>query len=267
LRLTQLGLGCLCLGLLGCDFAVPEPDAAAWQLHSVPADGDVDVPRAGRLVVSLDRLIVPQSAASAGVRLRSGRVNVPLTFRVQPVERELWLDVDPRTPLDPQVSYELKVDGLLDLDGAPQPEPYQITFQTGTALGHAAADPSPDVPEILGLFAQRCAQRACHGDDAPASGVNLASARGIQTTAIGQRSHTPAGTTGEEGVRGSRWLTGLRVVDVVAGRGDPATSQLIYKLLGDPHVYGAPMPPGGTPLSRRQLLAVSAWISAGAPLQ
>jgi hypothetical protein len=45
--------------------------------------------------------------------------------------------------------------------------------------------------------------------------------------------------------------------------GDPATSYLVYKMLGDPHVWGEVMPPEG-PLPVGQIGLVSDWILAGA---
>ncbi|HEX7477988.1 MAG TPA: Ig-like domain-containing protein [Polyangiales bacterium] len=263
---VAVGVALLWFSLLGCDFAVPARDGAAWHLSSTPADGAQAVSRASRIVVSLDREVVPQSVGHGSVALRSGAVAAAVTLRLQPVDRELWLDIDPHEPLDPEVSYRLEIDGLVDLDGQPQPEPYRATFRTGTGLGAHAADGPFDPAEIRALFTQRCAQASCHGGSNPASGLDLSSAAGIRATAIGVRSQGPAGTTSEEGVRGALWLTGLRIVDIVAGRGQPATSQLVYKLLGDSHVVGERMPPTGAPLSLAQLREISAWIEAGAPL-
>lgn len=48
--------------------------------------------------------------------------------------------------------------------------------------------------------------------------------------------------------------------------GDPATSYLYLKLLGDGGIDGAPMPSGGDRDPRRSVLAWQ-WIEAGAPVQ
>ncbi len=267
----RIGIGLACClvwcGAGACDVAVPARGATAWKITSSPVDGAVGVARADRLVVRFDRLIVPQTIDAYSASLHSGNVRIDPVLRWQPVQRELWLDLDAQHPLDAGVAYVLQVDGLVDLDGADQPEPYRVHFTTGDAVGGPPAQPQLEVSAVRSLLEQRCGQSSCHDGNAPAVGLDLVTAQGILTTAIGARSHSPAGTTGEEGVRGASWLTGLRIIDVVEGQGQPATSELLYKVLGDPHVGGDPMPPEGPPLSETQLAQISAWIAAGAPLQ
>jgi hypothetical protein len=96
-------------------------------------------------------------------------------------------------------------------------------------------------------------------------GLDLSSRAGIERTAIGVRASKLAGTTGDEGARGALQLAGMNIIDVVAGRGSPATSYLVYKVLGDPHVLGERMPEGRPPLSEAELRMLSTWIAQGAP--
>ncbi len=255
----------LCLCASACDFSVPETGDAAWTLSSVPADGATGVARSGRLVVTLDRLVQPRSASPDTLTLRSGTASVRATIRVEPVRREIWLDIDPARPFEPETTYELSVDGLVDLDGRAQSEPYHAIFRTGVALGAGAQDPAVSAAPVLALLSEHCASARCHGASDPAAGLDLSSPMGIEATAVGALSHGRSGIVNGQPVPGALWLTNLRVVEVVAGRGDPAMSQLIYKVLGDSHVTGEPMPPSGARLDRTQLETLSAWVMAGAP--
>jgi hypothetical protein len=199
------------------------------------------------------------------VKLRSGPVEVPLTVRFWPTTSELWIDPDPQTALAPDVSYELQVDGLVDLDGELQPEPYRIVFTTGLALGPPAKDAVPRAVAALSLLAERCATSRCHAGASPAAGLDLSSAEGVERTAIAAASQLPGGTTGEEGARGALALAGLPIIDVFSGRGHPATSYLLYKVLGDEHILGERMPRGREPLSAADTELLAEWIAAGAP--
>jgi mono/diheme cytochrome c family protein len=52
---------------------------------------------------------------------------------------------------------------------------------------------------------------------------------------------------------------------VTAGRGEPASSYLMYKVLADDHIRGEPMPPSGPRLDAEELELLASWIRSGAP--
>jgi hypothetical protein len=257
----------------GCAFGGPESDASStWTVSSIPADGARDVARSGRFVVQLDRRVTPRHGEHGWASLRSGTSSVPGRPSYDPLTQQIWIDVDPRTPLAPATTYVLRVEGLVDLDGVEQDAPFTARFTTGRESVDAAAESVvdvmdvPDAQAVLTLLRTRCGQHGCHGGPAPATGLDLSSPQGVANTAIGALSSRSLGTVGEEGADGSFWLEGLRIIDVAGERGDPARSYIVYKVLGDPHVLGEPMPPVGPPLERREIAAISAWIRAGAPL-
>jgi hypothetical protein len=250
--------------LTSCTSEFPHWDDAGWRLTSAPADGAQRVDRQGRIVVQLDRLPLPRSVTRSSVALHSGAVSASLDLRVQPVTREIW--ITQRAPLEVGVIYELVVQGLVDLDGVEQPKPYRARFETGTQLGSLEPQAAPAPDEVLALLADRCASNACHGGEEPARGLDLASAAGIETTAknAASQSHTTSTVAG----RGTLNLPSPLIIDASAKRGDPATSYLVYKLLGEPHILGDPMPPPGeAPLTDPEIQQVCDWIYAGAPTQ
>ncbi|HEX2676746.1 MAG TPA: hypothetical protein VHM19_08905 [Polyangiales bacterium] len=215
-------------------------------------------------MIQLDRRVLPRSVQLSGVHVRSGVVYGHTSLRAMPVQRELWLDLDDDHPLDPETSYVIEADGLLDLDGNALDEPFHATFRTGLELGMPVPAPQADAAAALMLLAERCATRGCHSARDAALGLDLSDYAGIARTAIGARSRAPTGSIGEEGARGSFTLSALRIIDLVAGQGEPATSLLVYKILGDPHVAGEPMPPAKS-LDATEIELLSAWIEAGAP--
>lgn len=253
------------VALSACTFEPAESASAPWQLSSSLDDPTQDVALSGRITVQLDRCIAPRTLGHASVRVRSGAITAAATYSFDPLAREIWVDIADAAPLVARTTYLLEVDGLVDLDGQAQPEPYRVAFQTGDALGAPLPNVPIEVPGILSLLADRCASTECHGGAQPIAQLDLSSAAHIERTAIGRQPLRALGALGDEGARGSPWLNGLRIIDVVSGRGDPATSYLIYKVLGDPHVLGEPMPPDGQHLSRAEIDALSNWIRAGAP--
>jgi Bacterial Ig-like domain len=248
---------------VGCDFERPHESVDAWRLESLPADGAVAVAHGQRVVIRLDRRLLPRSVSPASVRISSGAVSVATRVRLQPVWGELWIDLE--RPLDPEVTYRLEVEGLVDLDGHVLAEAYSARFRTGLDAGAEVEQPELAPGAVLALLRTRCATVGCHAGPAPALGLNLEDHAAITKTAIGAASRFAQGNVHDESVRGAFTLAGLRIIDIVAGRGQAATSLLIYKLLGDEHVPGAPMPPDAVPLNRQEAELVSTWIEAGAP--
>jgi hypothetical protein len=170
-------------------------------------------------------------------------------------------------PLAVETSYRLEVLGLVDLDGFSQPNEHTAYFRTGADLGEpqpmAAA---PPVADVLDLFAERCASAGCHVEPEPAAGLDLASASGIERSAFGTSAQLELGTLGtQQGAAGVLWKPATRIIDITAGRGDPASSYLMYKVLGDAHIVGEVMPPRGSRLQQAELTLLSDWIRSGAP--
>lgn len=91
-------------------------------------------------------------------------------------------------------------------------------------------------------------------------GMDLGSPEGLRATVLDE----PAREVATSGVPRANvsGLVGLSRIQ----RFRPERSYLLYKLVGDPHVLGAPMPFGGPPLDPEDVATIVAWIRAGAPL-
>lgn len=251
--------------MLGACVVAPDTSetSPAWSFDVAPKPGASSVSRLVRATVQLDRRVFPQGV-EAGVWLQSG-ASIPLVdVEYDPVDRRLH--VQPLFPLLPRTAYTLFVEGLEDLDGRSQPEDYRVSFATGEVAEPPDPEVGPGWDEIAPLFRERCASPTCHGGDVPAAGLNLASAAGIEATAIGALSRAlRAGTIAPELPRGIKTLAGLPLIDRVADRGRIGSSYLLYKVLGDPHVLGEPMPPTGSPLRDAEVALIRDWIRVGAP--
>jgi hypothetical protein len=174
-----------------------------------------------------------------------------------------------RSPLQSEITYQLDVAGLSDLDGDVLPQPYHARFKTGDQLGTPAADPTVDVSNVLGVLGERCARSGCHAEVDAASGLDLSSPTGIDRTARNRPSQVYVdGTSGGDIGRGTLYLASPSILDAEDQRGSPERSYLIYKVLGDEHILGDPMPPPGEPqLSDDEIQLLSDWIYLGAPGQ
>jgi hypothetical protein len=246
-----------------CSADLPGSDDSAWRITSDPADGAMGVARQGRITVALGRLPLPRSVSRASVSLRSGSVGWWLDLRLQPARRELW--ITQRGALESETTYQLQLDGLVDLDGVTQPEPYRVLFATGRELGAVAPNPTVDAAEVLALLHARCARSECHAGESSAAGLDLASGSGIEATARNVAVQLYAATQAPA-PRGSLYVAAPLIIDATAGHGEPARSYLVYKLLGDEHILGDRMPPAReSPLGESEVQLVIDWIFAGAP--
>lgn len=250
---------------MGCDIpADREPTSGPAVLASDPADGEIGVERSGAYTVWFDRPVLPRDVHRGRVLLASGGRGVFLSPVFDPVEGSLRL-INLGSPLDPEVRYRLRVSGMRDLDGFTMAEPYEITFDTGTAVREATPDEVryADVEPILAT----CAAAGCHRPPDAVLGLDLSSPAGIRATAlnvVAQQSRV--GTQADAPYRSVTGLRGLARVDVTGGVGRPSRSYLLYKVLGDPHVIGDRMPPAPAPaLDAAALSLLSRWIFAGAP--
>jgi hypothetical protein len=146
---------------------------------------------------------------------------------------------------------------------------HTIRFETGSDVGTAPMPRLVSFAEVEPIFTARCATAGCHGAEAPALGLDLSSAEGIERTAIGVTSRElPSGTTGAEGGRGAVAFAAMPIVDRVGEGGYPETSYLLYKILGTDGIFGERMPAMGGPgplLDDAETRLVADWILSGAP--
>ena len=263
-RVCSAGLGWLAWIWIaaGCSPVQPEYELTSWKLSTVPADGDRGVDRQARITLEVNHRLLPSSVTRTAVSLHSGGAMPWVDLQLQPVLRQVWITW--RGMLDPETTYAFSVSGLVDLDGVNQPEPYRAFFRTGTQIGGVPPAPKVDPPQVVTLFQSRCASAGCHDREHAASGLDLSSAEGIESTARNQTSQMFA-PSDRPAPRGSLFTAAPLIIDANAKQGDPARSYIIYKLLGDDHILGAIMPPPGEePLQDSEIQMIADWIRAGA---
>ncbi len=251
--------------LVACDLP-PEwsgPERGPRVIASDPAAGQADVDRAVVVRVTFDRPILPGDVHRGNVSVRSGSRAASSRPRFDPIDRVLLVE---GLTLDPDVTWRIRVEDVRDLDGDPLPEPWEAAFTTGAASVGELPPSAPTFAEVAPVLAERCARQGCHAPPDPALGLDLSSPEGVRETAVGASAvQTRTGAmTGDRTWYVTSSLSGLARIDVVAGVGRPAHSYLVYKLLGDPHIWGDPMPPDA-PLAPEELHLLSRWILAGAP--
>ncbi len=265
----RLALLALILVLSGCD-SPPDRDVSTEGpsvVGSNPADGDQDVPRNGPFFFDFDRRLLPRSVMRATVRIESGVTGYFLSLRFDPIDRRIVMTSFGQEILEPRVQYRMTVEDVRDLDDLPLDEPFVVTFKTGNTV--VAIDPprTATYADVAPLLTARCAGATCHGPGGGVLGLDLATPEAIRATAIGRAAtQARAGTISREGAGGAFGLSGLPIIDVIGGYGRPASSYLLYKLLGDEHIIGERMPPD-EPLTEDEIRLVSAWILAGAPTE
>jgi hypothetical protein len=252
----------------GCD-SFPEPPAAAGPraIESAPSEGQLDVDRRVEMRVRFERPILPRSLTDETVGLASGPRQIAIATHADPLLPGIV--ITPIGTMDPDARWELRVEGLRDLDGRPA-QPLRVRFTTGATASEPLPAPIPPWSEIGPLLTRACA--GCHSAAAPALGLDLSSAEGVRRTAIGVAAREV--TAGPSAVAAPMigGLGGMRRIEVVAGVGIPEESYLVYKLIGDPHIVGDRMPPpsspgddGGAPgLTAAELRRIEQWIRAGA---
>lgn len=201
-----------------------------------------------------ERRLAPWTVHRGTVRVGSGGASAFLSVGYDPVRLEIVARPFDR-PLIANVDYTIFVEGARDLDGV-LVEPFEAQFSTGDELGEPAVWGTTRWADIEPIVMDACAD--CHDADDPI-GLDLSSPEGWESTAFG----VPAIQTGGREAFPERGLGGLPRVDLIAGGGRPATSYLVYKLLDDPHVIGARMPPE-EPLSVAEIAAIADWITGGA---
>lgn len=194
--------------------------------------------------------------------------------------------------------------GIRAFDRAPLDKPYVFTFRTVTTDPGDVPDEEPPPGAFCGSggvaesLANSCAYTLCHSSTekvGAAMGLDFVrlpfgDPTALRETAIDQVAHGTmmGGDADEPETTPSRFGRAMPIID--GKRGSPGDSYILYKLLtgisvedapaditpSDEEiarlrasvVVGMPMPapdPATSPLSRAQLLNLSAWIQRGAP--
>lgn len=252
---------------LGCDIPPELPAADGPRVvASDPQAGDQGVDRAVTIRVFVDRPLLPRDVHRGTVSVRSGERSAYVAPYFDPIDGAIVI-ANLGEPLDPSVVWRARVEGVRDLDRHAMAEPWEAAFRTGEQADGEVPPPPPRFADVAPILSGRCAERGCHGGDAPALGLDLSSAEAARRTAIGvPAEQARTGAQGDRAWHGSSTLTGLARVDVVGGVGRPAFSYLVYKVIGDPHTIGDRMPPSDrAPLDAAELRLLSRWILAGAP--
>lgn len=249
----------------GCDVpAVREPREGPRLVASSPGAGAQDVDRLPEIRLVFERPLLPRSVGDETVAVRSGSRRVAIVARADPLLPGIAISV--RQVLDPDVRYEVRVEGVRDLDGREAP-PVSIRFVTGETVTDPPPAPAPPWSEVGPLLEDACG--GCHGGADPLLGLDLASVEGVRRTAIGVPAVEVAGLPSGPSAARTAGLIGMARIAAAAGAGRPEESYLVYKLLGDPHVVGERMPPpadgGAGGLDREAIRFIAWWIAAGAP--
>jgi hypothetical protein len=271
-RLSVLPVVLFTLVVVACDLPPEESNSdSEWVISSFPENGDSDVSRIGAMTIKLDRRVYPQSVDRGSIQISSGEIFSWLYVYFEPVTRQIVIGLYPDRPLKPFVTYRLVVQGLVDLDGETQPEMYQVLFRTGSRLDEPILVPAVEWLRIDAILKRSCAHANCHAGSTSALGLDLSSATQVRQTAIGASSNElPSNMISAEGARGLFSFSGFRIIDVGVSFGQPASSYIMYKVLGDSHIVGHAMPPADSnlpQLDREELEALSTWILYGAITQ
>lgn len=232
-----------------CDLP-PEPGDVPGEIRVLsvtPRGGELT--RDGVVRLELDALVAPSSLQTSSALLASGDRELGARLAFDPVGRVLTLDPAARL-LDPDIDYWLVVEGPRGFDGA-ELEPVSIPFRVLRATAGPAPVP-PTLEEVQGALAP-CAP--CHAGPTAALGLDVTA---LERTAIGVSAVQTAGASLGRGLGGT-----LRIEP-----GHPERSYLLYKMLGEGPIVGAPMGAAESPdvpLPRETIALVSRWIAAGAP--
>lgn len=248
LRVPYLGAW---MGLLGCGMGIAPSSAEGPRVLDVtPVDGATGVSRSPRFVVSLDRPVGPRGFPAESVLLVSGERRVPLRIISDPTTHRF--EVIPRGTLDPNVGYRLELGAFRDVEGRPA-APRTIHIETGPSV---IPDPGPGATWAdAAVVLARCTM--CHGGDMSVLGLDLSTAEAVRRTAIA----VPAEEVrvGDPVSLGGG-LLGLARIEP----GAPGRSYLVWKLSGDEHIVGDPMPPDDA-LDPAEVATLVAWVRSGAP--
>jgi len=215
--------------------------------------------------VRFDRLLAPSTIDRSQLRVTTGGLQAFGGLRYDVLRREISLYPNPND-LRPGLEYVLTVgEGIRSWDGSALAAPVVVRFRP-TVREPVPRDPVPSLRrDVAPLLSRRCTGGGCHGETAPAMGLDLSSARAIRASCVGVMARQRSDRAALE-MLDPRWSS-LPLIDpgITAGQGRPEYSYLVYKLLGDGPIWGAPMPIGGAPLGEEEIPLVVDWVTAGAP--
>lgn len=234
------------LCLIGCDLP-PSPQVSSEQTIAgrVLAPTDGRLARDGSVSIAVDALIDPSSLFGADTTIRSGERELGVYLHFDPATRILLAHPAPSL-LDPDLDYALRVAGPRTFDGRTL-EPIELPLRV--VRESAPVQPAPSHADVLEVL-DGC--RGCHEGATAAAGLDVTDLRG---TAIGVRaSELAPSSLGREG-------------SLLIEPFHPERSDLVYKMLGEGPIVGAPMGTSDAPdvpLPRASIAIVTAWIAAGA---
>jgi hypothetical protein len=248
----------------GPNLRVTRTYPAAGEGLNCTGDAECGVPTTASIELALDRYLLPRTAIRQSVRFHAAGSDrlLFLSPDYDPIERVVVYHPVAELLTDTVYTFEILVpddtedgdkNGLRAFDNAPvgeSPVPLTISFRTRPVRGAAPPPPAPDptCPEILEIMNRSCASSGCHAPCAqetgdmgiadcqqPAMGLELASATGWRTTAIGHvaRETEIGPRSGVTLQNPSRFGVEMPIID--ADRA--SNSYLMYKLLVNPHSY------------------------------
>lgn len=245
--------------IAACDLPPSSSGAGPRVVRIVPDPSGEALDRSVTLRIELDRRVAPGSVPQGAVEITSGDVYVWVDLVIDVVRPALL--VTPTSPLDPDVDYRLVVHALRDLDGHVSSDTAPVTFHTSGA-STPSAPPAPTYADVAPTLERLCAGGGCHVGASAPLGLDLSSAAAVRATALGVSAREVAPSLpGSLGAEVTAALLGMPRID----RRSAARSYLLYTMLDDPHIAGAPMPPAGEGPSELELERLEDWIQAGAP--
>lgn len=262
--IRRLTIGLCIASCSGC-FQYQDDEIRLSILGVEPSDGQTNLPVSLTVQLYFDALLDPATLSSESVLVRSGALNLAVSSYFDPVRHAVVI----RPMETASVSffagyreftrYYIETKKIYGLWGQAAPD-FTSWFETGDDLLESTAMAQGTWQEVRPLLQARCASLGCHAPSNPVLGLDLSSAEGIAATAL---NHKPKQLPMSKLFAA---MPDMSIIKIEAGVGDPARSYLLYKIIGDMHAAGDPMPPNPPPLSIQEQQAVSDWVAAGAPL-
>ena len=232
----------LCFVAVSCDLPPPSRAIEGSVAARVVDPSDGILPRNGSVAIAVSGLLDPASLYGADALIRSGDRELGVVLRFDPATRVLIADPAPAL-LDPELDYTLHVGGPRDFEGRPM-ETVEARFRVVRDL--ATHERDADFEAVTRVF-EGC--RSCHEGPAAALGLDVTD---LRRTAIGVRPSEIAASQ-----------SSLRIIEP----GHPERSYLVYKMLGEGPIVGAPMgaiEAPDEPLPRAAIATITRWIARGA---
>jgi hypothetical protein len=228
--------------VLACDLPPASAPVEGTVTASVVDPSDGILPRDGSVAIAVGGLLDPVSLYGADALIRSGDRELGVVLRFDPATRILIADPTPAL-LDPDLDYTLHVAGPRDFEGRPM-ETIDARFRV--VRDRSSPEREADFDAVTRVLAG-C--RGCHEGPTAAMGLDVTD---LRRTAIGVRSSEIAPSQ-----------PSLRIIEP----GHPERSYLVYKMLGEGPIVGAPMgaiEAPDEPLPRAAIATITRWIARGA---